>query len=107
MIKKGIIYFLYIQLFNYCIHKANCSKCIYRADSDPCILFSGVFEELEFSGAISNFESLSQARISHRNVACEKCAFGHKFKESCGMIRLSEEMFFTGILCGRNKKNDN
>lgn len=106
MIKSNrIVNFLYIQLLNYCINKSDCSCCDYKEYSDPCILFCGIFEELEFHGAVAEFESIYQAKLAHKYIECEKCPFNGGINR-CGMISFSETMFFNGI-CNKDKKNDN
>ena len=69
-------------------------------------MFSGVFEELKHSNATNMFISLQQAVYVHRFYSCEQCVMkqsmkGFILKDSCGMIKLSERLFFGGIKRGK------
>ena len=99
---KVITKLLYIQLLNFCIKHKTCYGCPYD-DSAPCTLFNGIFEELTYSGARKNFESINQAYWIHKHFTCDKCPIKDSRCKSdqCGMIAFSERLFFSGIKHGR------
>ena len=98
--------FLYIQLLNFCIQHGSCNLCTYSdSPNELCILFSGVFEELRFSGAVSQFESINQCQLIHRKYSCEKCQIRDSANkdDECGMIAFSRSLFYKCIMPGRSR----